>query len=158
MEAVAIGLREVMEEQYLHYRIRTIEYFTEKLASAGVPVMLPAGGHAVYIDAKAFFDRIPSEQYPGQALVAALYLEGGVRAVEIGSLMFGKYDEHGQLIPSMMELVRMAIPRRVYTQSHIDYTAEIIIEVYKKRDSIKGLEITYEAPTLRHFTAQLKEV
>ncbi len=158
MEAVAIGLREVMEEQYLHYRIRTMEYLTEKLVSAGVPVMLPAGGHAVYIDAKAFLEHIPSEEYPGQALVAALYLEGGVRAVEIGSLMFGKYDEQGRLIPAMMELVRMAIPRRVYTQSHIDYVAEIIIEVYRNRRNIKGLSITYEAPTLRHFTARLREV
>lgn len=158
MEAVAIGLREVMQEQYLHYRVRTMEYLTEKLVAAGVPVMLPAGGHAVYIDAKAFLDHIPPEQYPGQALVAALYLEGGVRAVEIGSLMFGKYDDQGKLIPAMMELVRMAIPRRVYTQSHIDYTAEVIIDVYHKRKAIKGLEISYEAPTLRHFTAKLKEV
>ena len=155
MEAVAIGLREVTEEQYLHYRIRTIEYLTEKLSAAGVPVMLPAGGHAVYIDAKAFLDHVPPEHYPGQALVTALYLEGGIRSVEIGSLMFGKYDAEGKLIPAMMELVRMAIPRRVYTQSHIDYTAEVIIQVYEKRKTIKGLEITYEAPTLRHFTARL---
>lgn len=158
MEAIAIGLREVMDEQYLQYRIRSIEYLTEKLIAEGVPVMQPAGGHAVYIDAKAFLEHLPPHQYPGQALVAALYREGGIRAVEIGSLMFGKYDASGALIPAMMELVRLAIPRRVYTQSHIDYTAEVIIKVFREREHIKGLTITYEAPTLRHFTAQLKEL
>ena len=158
LEAIAIGLHEVMDEHYLQYRIRSIEYLTEKLIAEGVPVMQPAGGHAVYIDAKAFLPHIPSAQYPGQALVGALYLEGGIRGVEIGSLMFGKYDDAGHLIPSMMELVRLAIPRRVYTQSHIDYVAEVIIKVFKERQAIKGLAITYEAPTLRHFTARLREV
>lgn len=158
LEAIAIGLKEVMEEPYLQYRIRSIEYLTEKLVNANVPVMQPAGGHAVYIDAKAMLPHIPAGQYPGQALVAALYVEGGVRGVEIGSLMFGKYDETGNLIPAVMELVRLAIPRRVYTQSHIDYVAEVIIEVYKKRNSIKGLQIEYEAPALRHFTVRMKEV
>ncbi len=158
LEAIAIGLREVMDEHYLQYRIRSIEYLTEKLIAAGVPVMQPAGGHAVYIDAKAFLPHIPPQQYPGQALVAALYLEGGIRSVEIGSLMFGKYDEGGQLVPAMMELVRLAIPRRVYTQSHIDYVSEVIIKVFNDREQIKGLAITYEAPTLRHFTARLKEI
>ena len=158
LEAIAIGLNEVMDEHYLQYRIRSIEYLTEKLIAEGVPVMQPAGGHAVYIDAKSFLSHIPPQQYPGQALVAALYKEGGIRSVEIGSLMFGKYDTNGQLIPAMMELVRLAIPRRVYTQSHIDYVAEVIIKVYKERTSIKGLAITYEAPTLRHFTARLKEI
>ena len=157
LEAIAIGLKEVMEVSYLQYRIRSIEYLTEKLMKAGVPVMQPAGGHAVYIDAKAMLPHIPPEQYPGQALVAALYVEGGVRGVEIGSLMFGKYDETGNLIPSVMELVRLAIPRRVYTQSHIDYVAEVIIEVYKNRENIKGLQIEYEAPSLRHFTVRMKE-
>jgi tryptophanase len=158
LEAIAIGLEEVMDEHYLQYRIRSIEYLTEKLVSAGVPVMQPAGGHAVYLDAKGFLPHIPAEQYPGQALVAALYLEGGIRGVEIGSLMFGKYDDHGKLIPAMMELVRLAIPRRVYTQSHIDYVAEIIINVFKRRQEIRGLKITYEAPVLRHFTARLTEI
>jgi tryptophanase len=158
LEAIAIGLREIMDEHYLKYRIRTTEYLTEKIMGAGVPVMQPAGGHAVYLDAKAFLPHLPSEQYPGQALVGALYLEGGIRSVEIGSLMFGKYDPSGALIPSVMELVRLAIPRRVYTQSHIDYVAEMIIRVFQRRDQIKGLEITYEAPALRHFTARLKEV
>ena len=158
LEAIAIGLHEVMEEHYLAYRIRSIEYLAEKLIAAGVPVMQPAGGHAVYIDAKAFLPHIPPHQYPGQALVGALYVEGGIRSVEIGSLMFGKYDDSGNLITSMMELVRLAIPRRVYTQSHIDYVAEVIINVFNKRENIKGLRITYEAPTLRHFTAEFEEV
>jgi tryptophanase len=126
--------------------------------AAGVPVMQPAGGHAVYLDAKAFLPHLPPYQYPGQALSCALYKEGGIRSVEIGSLMFGKYDGAGQLIPAMMELVRLAIPRRVYTQSHIDYVAEMIIQVFKDRSLIKGLAITYESPTLRHFTAKLKEI
>lgn len=157
LEAIAIGLKEVMEEDYLQYRIRSIEYLTEKLTAAGVPVMQPAGGHAVYLDAKAMLPHIPPHQYPGQALVAALYVEGGVRGVEIGSLMFGKYEASGALVPSVMELVRLAIPRRVYTQSHIDYVAEVVVEVFKNRDRIKGLEIVYEAPALRHFTVKMKE-
>lgn len=158
LEAISIGLKEVMEESYLQYRIRSIEYLTEKLIAANVPVMQPAGGHAVYLDAKAMLPHIPADQYPGQALVAALYVAGGVRGVEIGSLMFGKYDKNGKLIPAVMELVRLAIPRRVYTQSHIDYVAEVIIEVYKNRDKIKGLKIEYEAPALRHFTVRMKEI
>ena len=123
-----------------------------------MPVMQPAGGHAVYLDAKEMLPHIPPSQYPAQALAGALFLEGGIRSVEIGSLMFGKYDENKNLIPSRMELVRLAIPRRVYTQSHIDYVAEVIIEVYKNKASIKGLQITEEAPTLRHFTAKLKPI
>jgi tryptophanase len=158
LEAIAIGLREVMDEDYLHYRIRSIEYLSNKIAAAGVPVIQPPGGHAVYIDAKAFLPGIPPEQYPGQALAGALFVEGGIRAVEIGSLMFGKYDDNNKLVPAPMELVRLAIPRRVYTQSHIDYVAEVIIDVYQKRNSIKGLVITEEAPMLRHFTAKLKPV
>ena len=156
LEAIAIGLQEVMDENYLQYRIRSIEYLTNKLIAAGVPVMQPAGGHAVYIDAKEFLPHIPFNQYPGQALVGALYIEGGIRSVEIGSLMFGKYDVSGKLIPAQMELVRLAIPRRVYTQSHIDYVSEVIIDVFNKRNEIKGLLITEETPMLRHFTAKLK--
>jgi tryptophanase len=158
LEAISIGLNEVMDENYLQYRIRSIEYLTNKLISAGVPVMQPAGGHAVYIDAKKFLDHIPVVQYPGQALVGALYLHGGIRSVEIGSLMFGKYDEHQNLIPATLELVRLAIPRRVYTQSHIDYVAEVIIEVFNNRRAIKGLQIVEEATILRHFTAKLKPI
>jgi tryptophanase len=158
MEAIAIGLQEVLKEDYLQYRIRSIEYLTEKLIVAGVPVIQPAGGHAVYIDAKAMLPHIPPSQYPGQALVAELYIEGGVRGVEIGSLMFGKYAADGTLIPAMMELVRLAIPRRVYTQSHIDYVAEVIIDVYNNRKTITGLSIEYEAPALRHFTVRMKKI
>ena len=155
LEAIAIGLYEVMDEHYLQYRIRSIEYLTQKISAAGVPVMLPAGGHAVYLDAKQFLPHIPVDQYPGQALVCALYIKGGIRCVEIGSLMFGKYDENHQLIPAALELVRLAIPRRVYTQSHIDYVAEVIIEVFEERNQIKGMKITEEAEILRHFTAKL---
>jgi tryptophanase len=158
LEAIAIGLHEVLDEHYLQYRIRSIEYITNKLIAAGVPVMQPAGGHAVYIDAQAFLSHIPVEQYPGQALVGALYIEGGIRSVEIGSLMFGKYDDNNKLVPASMELVRLAIPRRVYTQSHIDYVAEVIIDVFNKRNAIKGLRITEEAPMLRHFTAKLETI
>jgi len=158
LEAIAIGLDEVMDENYLQYRIRSIEYLTNKLIAAGVPVMQPAGGHAVYLDAKAFLSHIPVNQYPGQALVAALYVHGGIRGVEIGSLMFGKYDQQNQLIPAALELVRLAIPRRVYTQSHIDYVAEVIIEVFENKSTIKGLTITEEAPMLRHFTAKLSPI
>jgi tryptophanase len=158
LEAIAIGLKEVMDENYLQYRIRSIEYLANKLTSAGVPIMLPAGGHAVYLDAKNFLSHIPVAQYPGQALVGALYVHGGIRGVEIGSLMFGKYDVSGDLIPAQLELVRLAIPRRVYTQSHIDYVAEVIIEVFNERDKIKGLRIIEEAPMLRHFTAMLRPV
>ncbi|MBI5373313.1 MAG: tryptophanase [Sphingobacteriales bacterium] len=155
LEAIAIGLQEVMDEHYLQYRIRSMEYLTNKLIEAGVPVMQPAGGHAVYLDAKEFLPHIPVDQYPGQSLVCALYEEGGIRAVEIGSLMFGKYDDNGKLIPATLELVRLAIPRRVYTQSHIDYVAEVIIEVFNKRNELKGMVITEETPLLRHFTAKL---
>jgi tryptophanase len=156
LEAIAIGLQEVMDENYLAYRIRSIEYLTNKLVDAGVPVMQPAGGHAVYLDAKAFLPHIPVDQYPGQVLACALYIEGGIRSVEIGSLMFGKYDSSGALVPAAMELVRLAIPRRVYTQSHIDYVAEVILEVFEKREELKGLRIIEEAPVLRHFTAKFE--
>ncbi|MGB4844429.1 MAG: tryptophanase [Ferruginibacter sp.] len=158
LEAIAIGLEEVLDENYLQYRIRSIEYLTNKLIDAGVPVMQPAGGHAVYIDAKEMLPHISPDKYPAQALAGALYTEGGIRSVEIGSLMFGKYDENKKLVPAQMELVRLAIPRRVYTQSHIDYVAEVIIEVNKNKAQINGLQIIEEAPTLRHFTAKLKPI
>ncbi|MEE9572897.1 MAG: beta-eliminating lyase-related protein, partial [Candidatus Neomarinimicrobiota bacterium] len=141
---------------YLEYRIKSVEYLGNKLVEAGVPIIEPPGGHAIYIDAKRFLPNIPPKQYPGQSIVCELYLEGGIRAVEIGSVMFGKYDDNGKLIPAMMELVRMAIPRRVYTQSHIDYLIEIILEVFNTREKLKGYKITYEAPMLRHFTARFE--
>ncbi len=158
LEAVAQGLEEVLDEHYLHYRIRSVEYLGEKLVDAGVPIIEPPGGHAIYIDAKRFLPGIPPEQFPGQSIVCELFIEGGIRGVEIGSIMFGKYDKNGKLIPPPMELVRLAIPRRVYTQSHIDYVLEIILEVFKKRDSLKGYKITYEAPMLRHFTARFAKI
>ncbi len=156
LEAIAQGLEEIVDEHYLQYRIRSTEYLGEKMLNAGIPIIEPPGGHAIYIDAKRFVPNIPPHEYPGQAIVCELYIEGGVRAVEIGSAMFGKYDKNGKLIPAMMELVRLAIPRRVYTQSHIDYVAEVVIETYKNRYKMKGYEITYEAPMLRHFTAKFK--
>lgn len=158
LEAVAQGLLEVLDEHYLQYRLRSIEYLGEKLIAAGVPIIEPPGGHAIYIDAKRFLPEIPADQYPGQSIVCELYLEGGVRAVEIGSVMFGKYDKNGKLISAMMELVRMAIPRRVYTQSHIDYLLEVVIEVYNNRQKLKGYKIIYEAPMLRHFTARFEPI
>ncbi|MBK7525671.1 MAG: tryptophanase [Saprospiraceae bacterium] len=158
LEAIAIGLEEILDEHYLMYRIRSISYLTEKLYAKGVPVMRPAGGHAVYLDAKVFLPHIPPDKYPGVSLICELYKKGGIRAVEIGSLMFGKYDENHQLIPSQMELVRLAIPRRVYTQSHIDYVAEVIIEVFEEREKARGYTILEEAPLLRHFTARMQPI
>lgn len=157
MEALAIGLTEVFDEDYLHYRIRSTAYLGEKLREKGVPVVWPIGGHAVYIDAKKLYNQIPINQYPGQALVCDLYIKGGIRAVEIGSLMFGKYDNDGNLIPATNELVRLAIPRRVYTQSHIDYVLDIFNDILEMRDQKSGYEITYEPPFLRHFTARLEK-
>jgi len=158
MEAIAQGLEEVFEPDYLDYRIKSTAYLCEHLHEMGVPVMRPAGGHAVYIDAKRFYPHIPVEQFPGQALVCDLYLKGGIRTCEIGSVMFGKYDERGELIPAQMELVRLAIPRRVYTQSHIDYVIETFGELMKDRESARGFKITYEPPFLRHFTARFEPV
>jgi len=156
MEAIAIGLKEVFEPDYLQYRIRSTAYLGERLEKIGIPIMRPTGGHAVYIDAKALYPHIPLNEYPGQALVCNLYLEGGIRAVEIGSVMFGKYNKNHELIPAAMELVRLAIPRRVYTQSHMDFVIEVFEKIYEKRNSTKGLKITYEQPFLRHFTAHFE--
>ncbi len=159
LEAIAQGLEEVLDEHYLQYRIRSVEYLGEKLVQNEVPILQPPGGHAIYLDAKRFAPHIPCHHYPGQAIVCELYRAGGIRTTEIGSLMFGKYHRtSGDLISPPMELVRLAIPRRVYTQSHIDYVIEIIIEVYQNRSQLKGLKITYEAPMLRHFTAQFEPV
>ena len=158
LEAIAQGLEEVLDEHYLQYRIRSVEYLGEKLIAAGVPIIEPPGGHAIYIDAKRFLPHIPPEEFPGQSIVCALYIEGGIRAVEIGSVMFGKYDDNGKLIPPPMELVRLAIPRRVYTQSHIDYVLEVVTEVFKKRNELGGYKITYQAPMLRHFTAKFEAI
>lgn len=157
LEAIAQGLEEIVDEHYLTYRIRSVEYLGEKLLNARVPIVQPPGGHAIYLDAKRFASHIPPEHYPGQAIVCELYRLGGIRTVEIGSVMFGKYDKDTRkLIPAAMELVRLAIPRRVYTQSHIDYVAEVVLEVYANRNALKGLVITEEAPMLRHFTAKFR--
>ena len=158
MEAIAIGLREVFDPDYLHYRISSTTYLGEKLIAMGVPIIQPVGGHAVYIDAKSLYPHIPVEAYPGQALVCELYRLGGIRCVEIGSVMFGKYDEAGKLMPATNELLRLAIPRRVYTQSHIDYVAETMQFVLEEREKAAGLRIVREQPFLRHFTAHFERL
>src|SRR5229473_5396275 len=150
LEAIAVGVPEALEEDYLRYRIASTAYLGNHIAERGVPIVQPPGGHAIYIDARAFLPHVAPEQFPGVALAIELYLEGGIRSVEIGGLMFGA--------AARMDLVRLAIPRRVYTQSHIDYVVEVILEVWKKRESIRGLKLTYEAPFLRHFTARLEPV
>lgn len=156
MEALAIGLKEVFEPDYLHYRISSTTFLGTKLREMGVPLMWPIGGHAVYIDAKALYSHIPVDQYPGQALVCELYLTGGIRTCEIGSVMFGKYDDNGKLIPANMELVRLAIPRRVYTQSHIEYVIEVFEKLLKNKQNVKGIKITEEPLFLRHFTSKFE--
>ena len=158
MEALAIGLGEVFDKDYLHYRIKSTAYLGERLRAKGIPVVWPIGGHAVYIDAKKLYNNIPVEEYPGQALVVDLYLKGGIRSVEVGSVMFGKYDKDGKLIPAVNELVRLAIPRRVYTQSHIDYVLDIFDDIIELKDRKNGYAITYEPPFLRHFTAHFEPI
>jgi tyrosine phenol-lyase len=157
MEAIATGLQEVFDPDYLHYRIKSTTYLGEKLNEMGIPIILPVGGHAVYVDAKAFYPHIPPEQFPGQALVCELYLKGGIRSCEIGSVMFGKKDEEGNFQPAPMELVRLAIPRRVYTKSHMDYVAETFAEIWKEREQARGFKIIYEPPFLRHFTVHFEK-
>lgn len=147
LEAVAVGLQEALDEDYLKYRIASVAYLGENLVAAGVPIVQPPGGHAVYLDARAFLPHIPPAEFPGVALAAELYLEAGIRAVEIGTLMFGER--------AAMDLVRLAVPRRVYTQSHIDYVIEAVVEVWARRKAIRGLKLLYQAPFLRHFTARL---
>lgn len=158
MEAIAIGLAEVFEHDYLNYRIRSTTYLGEKLLDMGVSVISPIGGHAVYVDAKAFYPNIPVHQFPGQSLAVELYKLGGIRAVEIGSVMFGSKDENGNFVPARMELVRLAIPRRVYTQSHIDYVVEVFDELRKQKQSAKGFKIVWEPEFLRHFTAHFEPI
>jgi tryptophanase len=147
LEAIAVGLQEALHEDYLRYRIASTAYLGNHVAAEGVPIVQPPGGHAIYLDARAFLPHIPPQQFPGVALACELYVEGGIRSVEIGTLMFGE--------AAKMDLVRLAIPRRVYTQSHIDYVVEVILEVWRHREQVRGLRLTYEAPFLRHFTAHL---
>ena len=156
MEAIATGLQEVFDPDYLQYRIASTTYLGERLTQMGIPIMLPVGGHAVYIDAKKLYNHIPVNQYPGQSLACNLYLKGGIRASEIGSVMFGKKDDKGELIPASMELVRLAIPRRVYTQSHVDYVIEVFQEIKKQKSKAKGIKIVKEPKYLRHFTSHFK--
>ena len=154
LEAIAVGLDEVLEEDYLNYRIVSTAYVANKLDEAGVPVMLPAGGHAVYLDARRFLPHVPPLEYPGQALSVELYVEGGVRGVEIGTVMFGKDPHTGEEKPAHWDLVRLAIPRRVYTQSHMDYVVEAVAQVYERREEIGGMRIVREPRFLRHFSAE----
>jgi tyrosine phenol-lyase len=157
LEAVAVGLEEVLDEDYLNYRIVSTQYLGDHISRAGVPIVQPPGGHAIYIDAKAMLPQVPPLQYPGQSLACELYRWAGIRSVEIGTVMFGRKDpETGAEIPAALELVRLAIPRRVYTQSHIDYVVEAILEVYERRSSLKGFRIVHEAPFLRHFSARFE--
>jgi tryptophanase len=157
LEAIAVGLDEALDESYLAYRIAVSQYMAEGLNQAGIPTLQPPGGHAVYIDAKAFLPHIPAEQFPGQSLACELYLSEGLRSCEIGSVMFGK-KENDKFIPAKMELVRLAFPRRVYTQSHFDYILEGMTELAEKRNSLKGLKMTYQPPFLRHFTARFERL
>jgi tryptophanase len=150
LEAIAVGLEEALEEDYLKNRIVSTAYLGRHISSEGVPIVQPPGGHAIYLDARAFLPHVPPAEFPGVALAAELYLEGGIRSVEIGTLMFGAHAE--------MDLVRLAIPRRVYTQSHIDYVIEVILEVWRRREQIRGLKLVYEAPFLRHFTARFERL
>ncbi len=155
LEAIAQGLREVVEDDYLRYRIRSTGYLGEALGAAGIPCLQPIGGHAVYIDARAMLAHIPPLQYPGQSLAVALYETGGVRACEIGTVMFGRRPD-GSEQAAPMDLVRLAIPRRTYTQSHIDYVIEVCAAVAADRDRLRGYQIVSEPPALRHFTARFE--
>jgi tyrosine phenol-lyase len=155
LEAIAIGLEEVLEEDYLDYRLASVRYLGERIAAGGVPIMQPPGGHAVYIDAAALLPHVPPVEFPGQTVVAELYLEGGIRGVEVGSVMFGRHNpETGEEEPSRMELVRLALPRRVYTQSHVDYAVESILAFAERREGVGGFRFEEQQPVLRHFTAR----
>jgi tryptophanase len=156
LEAIAVGLEEVLHEDYLAYRLRTAEYLGEKLLAAGIQIVEPTGGHAVYLDARDFLPHLAPEDYPAWALSLALYLEGGIRGVEIGSVMFGKRLDDGTETHAPMELVRLAFPRRVYTQSHFDYAAEAIIEAKAKAKAVRGVRFERQARYLRHFTAEMR--
>ena len=153
LDAIAVGLREIVDEQYLRYRVRSNEYIGEKLMALGVPIVQPVGGHAVFVDAKRLLPHIPPLQYPGQALAVALYERGGIRACEIGTVMFGLKPD-GAEVPADAELVRLAMPRRVYTQSHADYVVEVFEEIVTQREQLRGLRIVQQPAQLRHFTAQ----
>jgi tyrosine phenol-lyase len=156
LEAMAVGLEEVLDERYLSYRLAVTRYLAEGLNRAGIPTVQPPGGHAVYIDAKSFLPRIPPHRFPGQALVCELYLAEGIRSCEIGSAMFGTFKPGGEFVPASMELVRLAFPRRVYTQSHFDYILEGMADVVRRKDDLHGMKLVYDPPFLRHFTARFE--
>jgi len=157
LDAIAQGLREVLDEDYLRYRLRSVEYLAERLTAIGYPMIQPPGGHAVYIDARALLPHIPPNQFPAQSLCSAIYEHGGIRGGEIGSAMFGRC-ENGQEIPAPLDLVRLAIPRRAYTQSHIDYVIEVAAHVYALRKTLRGFRVIRQAPVLRHFTIEFEPV
>ena len=158
MEVLARGLREVCREEYLRYRLDQVKYLGDRLLEAGIPIIEPVGGHAVYLDAKRFLPHLPQDQFPGQALAVALYLEGGIRGVEIGTVLAGRDAETGEHDYPQLEMVRLAIPRRVYTYRHMDAVVAAVKGVYQKREQIRGLRFTYEPPVLRHFTARFEYV
>jgi tryptophanase len=155
LEAIAVGLHEALDPDYLHYRIRSVEYLAEKMIAAGIPIVRPAGGHALYLDARSWLPHIPPHQFPGWALSVALYVEGGIRACEIGSVMFGQQPD-GSERAADLELVRLAFPRRVYTQSHMDYVAEVLLHVNTIVKDIRGVRIVEQPSVLRHFTAKFE--
>jgi tryptophanase len=157
LEAMAAGLREVVQDDYLRYRIRSTAYLGEALLESGIPCVRPIGGHAVYLDAAELLPHIPPLEYPGQALACALYREGGIRGCEIGTVMFGRHPDGSESAASM-ELVRLAIPRRVYTQSHIDYVIEVIRWVAERAGELRGMRIVEQPATLRHFTARFEPI
>jgi tryptophanase len=157
LDAIAVGLREGLDEKYLAYRLAQTAYLADKLIEIDIPILNPPGGHAVYIDAKTFLPHIPPHEFPAQALCVELYLEGGIRSVEIGSVMFAQHDTNtGKMVYPKLELVRLAIPRRVYTQSHLDYVADTLVGISARKDSMRGLKITYAPELLRHFTARFE--
>jgi len=156
LEAIAVGLREILDEHYLDYRLLSTRYVVNGLLDAGIPVVAPAGGHAVYLDARRFLPHIEPLQYPGQALAVELYIEAGIRGCEIGTVMFGLDPHTGEERPARLDLVRLAIPRRVYTQSHMDYVLEAIHYVWERRNDIRGMRIVKAPKFLRHFTAHFE--
>ncbi len=157
LESIAVGLEEVVDEEYLKYRFASTQYFGKHLIEGGVPIVRPVGGHAVYLDARAILPQIPPLEYPGQSLAVEIYVHGGIRGCEIGTVMFGRKVD-GTEEPASMDLVRLAIPRRVYTKSHIDYVLEAVLEVFERSGRMKGMKITWEPPALRHFTAKFAYV
>jgi tryptophanase len=157
LEAMAVGLVEGLEEDYLAYRVAQTRYLGERLIEAGIPIVEPPGGHAIYVDAGSFLSHIPHGEFPGQALCVELYREGGIRGVEIGSTMFARRDPHtGETVYPKLELVRLALPRRVYTQAHLDYVVETAARIRDRRQTVRGLRLSYAPPLLRHFTCRFE--